>query len=66
MVPAEAQLAPDVDWAVLAKRFPLAGGNIMNALVRAATAAAAEGSPIKQEHLLRAAQLEYQEMGFLG
>jgi hypothetical protein len=34
--------------------------------VRAATAAAAEGSPIKQEHLLRAAQLEYQEMGFLG
>jgi SpoVK/Ycf46/Vps4 family AAA+-type ATPase len=66
MVPKEAQLAHDVDWKVLAQRFPLAGGNIMNALVRAATAAAAEGTPIKQEHLLRAAQLEYSEMGFLA
>ncbi len=66
MVPKEAQMSHDIDWKVLAQRFPLAGGNIMNALVRAATAAAAEGTPIKQEHLLKAAQLEYAEMGFLA
>jgi SpoVK/Ycf46/Vps4 family AAA+-type ATPase len=66
MVPREAQLAADVDWRQLAQRYPLAGGNIMNALVRAATAAAAEGSAIRQDHLLRAAQLEHSEMGFLA
>jgi SpoVK/Ycf46/Vps4 family AAA+-type ATPase len=66
MVPAETQLGDDVDFTVLARRFPLAGGNIMNALVRAATAAAADGSPITQRHLVRAAELEYTEMGFLG
>ena len=66
MVPKEAQLAEDVDWSVLARKFPLAGGNIMNALVRAATAAAADGGPIRQQHLVRAAQFEYAEMGFLA
>jgi hypothetical protein len=66
MVPKEAQLAGDVDFGVLAQRFPLAGGNIMNALVRAATAAAADGGPIHHRHLLRAAELEYGEMGFLA
>jgi hypothetical protein len=66
MVPKEAKLANDINWTTLAQRFPLAGGNIMNALVRAATAAAADGTVIKQEHLLRAAQLEYAEMGFLA
>ena len=66
MVPKEAQLAEDVDFSVLAKRFPLAGGNIMNALVRAATAAAADGGPIRHQHLVRAAEFEYAEMGFLA
>ena len=66
MVPAEAQLGDDIDFTILARKFPLPGGNIMNALVRAATAAAADGSPITQRHLLRAAELEYAEMGFLA
>jgi ATPase family associated with various cellular activities (AAA) len=66
MVPREAQMADDVDFAALAKRFPLAGGNIMNALVRAATAAAADGGPIRNHHLVRAAEFEYTEMGFLA
>jgi hypothetical protein len=51
---------------VIAQKFPLAGGNIMNALVRAATAAQADGGAIQQRHLLRAAELEYAEMGFLA
>jgi ATP-dependent 26S proteasome regulatory subunit len=66
MIPKEAQLGADLDLRVIAQRFPLAGGNIMNALVRAATAAQADGSAIMQRHLLRAAELEYGEMGFLA
>ena len=66
MMPKEANVAPDLDLRVIAQKFPLAGGNIMNALVRAATAAQADGGPIMQHHLLRAAELEYGEMGFLA
>jgi SpoVK/Ycf46/Vps4 family AAA+-type ATPase len=66
MMPCEAQVAPGVDLKAIALRFPLAGGNIMNALVRAATAATADGGAIQQHHLLRAAELEYAEMGFLA
>lgn len=66
MIPKEAQLGPDLDLRVIAQKFPLAGGNIMNALVRAATNAQADGSAIMQRHLLRAAELEYGEMGFLA
>ena len=66
MMPKEAQVAANLDLKVIAQKFPLAGGNIMNALVRAATAAQAEGTPIQQHHLQRAAELEYAEMGFLA
>src|SRR3569832_1816177 len=66
MMPKQAQVAPDLALRTIAQRFPLAGGNIMNALVRAATAAQADGSPIMQHHLMRAAELEYGEMGFLA
>ena len=66
MMPREAQVAPNLDLRAIAQKFPLAGGNIMNALVRAATAAQADGGPIQQHHLERAAQLEYVEMGFLA
>ncbi|HUJ58533.1 MAG TPA: ATP-binding protein [Kofleriaceae bacterium] len=66
MMPKEAQVAPDLDLRAIAQRYPLAGGNIMNALVRAATAARADGTPIQQHHLQRAAELEYAEMGFLA
>ena len=65
MMPKEARVAAGVDLDLIAQKYPLAGGNIMNALVRAATAAAADGSEITQEHLRRAAELEYSEMGFL-
>jgi hypothetical protein len=66
MVPKEVTLAPDVDFRALAAKFPLPGGNIMNALVRAATSAKAAGQPVAQHHLMWAAQLEYTEMGFLA
>jgi hypothetical protein len=66
MVPKEMALADDVDFRALAAKFPLPGGNIMNALVRAATSAKAAGQPVGQHHLVWAAQLEYSEMGFLA
>jgi ATP-dependent 26S proteasome regulatory subunit len=66
MMPKEAPVAANIDLRAIAQKFPLAGGNIMNALVRAATAAQAEGGPIQQHHLMRAAELEYAEMGFLA
>jgi hypothetical protein len=65
MVPGEVVLADDVDFHVLAVRFAMAGGNIMNALIRAAVSATASGQPVGQQHLLWAAELEYNEMGFL-
>ena len=50
----------------LARRFPLSGGYIRNCALRAAFLAAHEGRPMRQEHLLRAVQLEYREMGKLS
>jgi SpoVK/Ycf46/Vps4 family AAA+-type ATPase len=65
MMPAEAAVASDVDYEDLAYTFEMAGGNIKNAIIRAAIFAANEGSSIAQEHLVRAARSEYQEMGKL-
>ncbi len=66
MIPPEAALAPDVNFALLAKKYPLAGGSIKNAVVRAAVAAAEERTPITHAILMQAAALEYEEMGFLA
>ena len=65
MVPKEVKLDGDVDFHTLAVRFPMAGGNIMNALIRASISATANGQPVGQKHLMWAAELEYNEMGFL-
>jgi len=56
----------DFDFHELARRFPLSGGYIRNCALRAAFLAAHEGRPLRQEHLLRAVQLEYREMGKLS
>ena len=52
-------LAKDVDFRALAERFAVAGGDIRNAVLKAALAAAAEAGPdelkrIHQHHFLRA------------
>jgi SpoVK/Ycf46/Vps4 family AAA+-type ATPase len=65
MVPKEVKLGADVDFRALAVRFQMAGGNIMNALLRASISATASGQPVGQRHLMWAAELEYNEMGFL-
>jgi SpoVK/Ycf46/Vps4 family AAA+-type ATPase len=57
--PTKTPLAPDVDFAALARRFAVSGGDIKNAVLKAAAAAAAEPGPdatkrIHQEHLVAA------------
>ena len=56
----------DFDFGDLARRFPLSGGYIRNCALRAAFLAAHEGTPLSQQHLLRAIQLEYRELGKLS
>ena len=63
LLPAEAEVAADIDVDALARRFEMTGGYIKNATVRAAFLAADEGAPIAMRHLVRAARAEYQTMG---
>ncbi|MBT8495347.1 MAG: ATP-binding protein, partial [Deltaproteobacteria bacterium] len=65
-IPPEMPTAGDFDFDDLAKRFPMSGGYIRNSTIRAAFLAAQENLPLSQDHLLRAIQLEYQEMGKLS
>jgi hypothetical protein len=65
MVPAEAPLAPDVDFGLLAARFKLSGGGIRNCTLAAAFLAAEEGAEIDMAHLVRAVAVEYGKLGRL-
>jgi hypothetical protein len=66
MLPDSAPLADDLDLRALAEGFAMAGGYIKNAVVRAAyLAAASPERVISQRTLLRAATLEWEDMGNL-
>jgi SpoVK/Ycf46/Vps4 family AAA+-type ATPase len=65
VIPAEAALAPGIDFPALARRFEMSGGYIKNAALRAAFLAAADGGPITMLHLSKAATAEYASMGKL-
>ncbi|MCW5808891.1 MAG: ATP-binding protein, partial [Deltaproteobacteria bacterium] len=53
----------DFNFADLARRYRLSGGYIRNAAVRAAFLAAEEQSPLTHDHLVRAIQAEFREIG---
>lgn len=63
--PPEAPLADDLDLEFMAQRFRITGGNIRNIALAAAFLARASSSQIAMEHLIRAAQREYQKAGRL-
>jgi SpoVK/Ycf46/Vps4 family AAA+-type ATPase len=63
MIPAEAEVEGDLAFDQLASTYEMSGGNIRNAVLRAAFLAAGEGSPMTMEHLRRAGDLEYSQMG---
>ncbi len=64
--PAQAPLASDVDFALLADRYRLTGGNIRNVALTAAFLAARDGGIIGMQHLLWAIRREFQKMGRLA
>jgi MoxR-like ATPase len=65
LVGKNAKLAPDIDLRLLGERFAFSGGNIRNATLSAAFAAAEANTPITQKILVDAAQMEMEELGKL-
>jgi DNA replication protein DnaC len=65
-VPPGVPCAGALDFEDLARRYPLSGGYIRNSALRAAFLAAQERRPLSQDHLVRAVQLEYRELGKLS
>ncbi|MBC7910202.1 MAG: ATP-binding protein, partial [Pyrinomonadaceae bacterium] len=61
--PAQAPLADDVDYEVLARQFKLSGGNIKNVALAAAFNATEDGGVIRMEHLILALKREFQKLG---
>lgn len=65
LFPPDVPRASDLNFALLARRFKLAGGNIRNVIVAAAYLAAAEERAVTMQHLLHATRRELQKMGRL-
>ena len=63
--PHEAPLSDEIDYEFLAKKFPIAGGNIKNIVLNAAFFAAENGGEIEMQHILRGTQREYEKIGKL-
>lgn len=65
LFPPDVPRASDLDLALMAHKFKLAGGNIRNIIVSAAFLAAADGGAVTMDHLLHGARRELQKMGRL-
>ena len=65
LFPVDMPQAADIDLALFASRFKLAGGNIRNIIVSAAYLAAANGGKVTMDHLLHSTRREMQKMGRL-
>lgn len=63
MIPTSATTTGYLNFRSLAERYEMSGGYIRNSVLRAAYLAAADGVAITQQHLQRAAMLEYTAMG---
>ncbi|MBI5610291.1 MAG: AAA family ATPase [Deltaproteobacteria bacterium] len=63
MIPADAPRELDLKFKDLAADYELTGGQIQNAVIRAAVWAAEETKPISYVHLARAAEREYKDAG---
>jgi AAA+ superfamily predicted ATPase len=65
MFPPQTPLAADVDFAVLARDYPVTGGNIKNIVLNAAFLAAADGGAVDLRHILRGTRREFEKIGKL-
>jgi len=61
--PAATPLGDDLDVGFLARQFKLTGGDIRNAALAAAYAAAANGGRVTMKHVIRGVGREYQKLG---
>jgi hypothetical protein len=61
--PTETAVDPDVDFAVLANRLHLSGGNIRNIALSAAFLAAEDARPVRMTDILNATRREYAKVG---
>jgi SpoVK/Ycf46/Vps4 family AAA+-type ATPase len=65
-LPPSLPTARDLDLGDLARRYPLTGGSVRNCVMRAAFLAAAAGTVLDHELLVRAIRLEYRAAGKLS
>ena len=65
LFPPNVPRAADLDFALLADRFKLAGGHIRNIIVSATYLAAANGGQVTMEHLFHGTRRELHKMGRL-
>ena len=63
--PPEAPVCREVDYALLAERVQVAGGNIKNIVLNAAFFAAENGGVIGMEHLAQGVRREFEKIGKL-
>jgi Winged helix domain, variant/ATPase family associated with various cellular activities (AAA) len=61
--PRETPRAADLDLDFVARQFKLSGGSIKNVALAAAFLAAEEGSPVRDDHVLRAVRRELEKTG---
>ncbi len=66
MLPKEAEVEGDLQFRKMAEKYELSGGNIRNAMLRAAFLAAGERRAIAMKHIERAVVLEYQDAGMIS
>ncbi len=65
LIPKECPIDPDIDWDLVGESFELSGGNIKNAILRAAYRAARDGRRIGMDHLVDSAEAECRHAGRL-
>ncbi len=65
LIPKECPIDPDLDWDLIGESFELSGGNIKNAILRAAYKAARDTKRIGMEHIVAAAEAECRAAGKL-
>lgn len=65
LIPRECPLDDDIDWDLVGESFELSGGNIKNAILRAAYKAARDGRLITTQHIVSAAEAECRATGRL-
>jgi SpoVK/Ycf46/Vps4 family AAA+-type ATPase len=63
--PEQAPVDAEVDYNLLARQFPIPGGNIRNVILNAAFLAAKDDCTINMSHLLESTRQEYEKIGKL-